>query len=62
MKWGKKLIIFIHIPKIGGTTLNEIFKRSYAENEIYDHVPVEVMNEHFIYTNSRELVYLLYLV
>lgn len=44
---GKKLIIFIHIPKTGGTTLNEIFKRSYAENEIYDHVPVEVMNEHF---------------
>ncbi len=44
---GKKLIIFIHIPKTGGTTLNEIFKRSYAENEIYDHVPVEAMNEHF---------------
>ena len=44
---GKKLIIFIHIPKTGGTTLNEIFKRSYAENEIYDHIPVEAMNEHF---------------
>ncbi|MEH7164121.1 sulfotransferase family 2 domain-containing protein [Priestia megaterium] len=44
---GKKLIIFIHIPKTGGTTLNEIFKRSYAENEIYDHVPLEAMSKHF---------------
>ncbi|MDD1516000.1 sulfotransferase family 2 domain-containing protein [Priestia megaterium] len=43
----KKLIIFMHIPKTGGTTLNEIFKRSYTENEIYDHVPLEAMSKHF---------------
>jgi len=43
----KKLIIFMHIPKTGGTTLNDIFKKSYAENEIYDHVPLEAMWNHF---------------
>jgi len=43
----KKLIIFMHIPKTGGTTLNKIFKRSYTENEIYDHVPLEAMSKHF---------------
>ncbi|MEJ9314094.1 sulfotransferase family 2 domain-containing protein [Priestia megaterium] len=43
----KKLIIFMHIPKTGGTTLNDIFKKSYAENEIYDHVPLEAMRNHF---------------
>jgi hypothetical protein len=43
----KKLIIFMHIPKTGGTTLNEVFKRSCTENEIYDHVPLEAMRNHF---------------
>ena len=43
----KKLIIFMHIPKTGGTTLNDIFKKSYAENEIYNHVPLEAMRNHF---------------
>ena len=37
----------MHIPKTGGTTLNDIFKKSYAENEIYDHVPLEAMRNHF---------------
>ncbi|MGE7184326.1 sulfotransferase family 2 domain-containing protein [Peribacillus sp. NPDC006672] len=31
------LDIFMHIPKTGGTTLNEIFKKQYKLNEIFDH-------------------------
>jgi len=42
-----KLIIFMHIPKTGGTTLNEIFAKLYGQNEIYDHIPIERMEENF---------------
>lgn len=31
------LIIFLHIPKTGGSTLNTIFKRQFSVEEIYDH-------------------------
>ena len=31
------LDIFMHIPKTGGTTLNELFKKQYKLNEIFDH-------------------------
>ncbi|MGE7760009.1 sulfotransferase family 2 domain-containing protein [Peribacillus sp. NPDC097895] len=31
------LDIFMHIPKTGGMTLNEIFKKQYKLSEIYDH-------------------------
>ncbi|MED3918054.1 sulfotransferase family 2 domain-containing protein [Priestia aryabhattai] len=43
----EKVVIFMHIPKTGGTTLNNIFKKFYSENEIYDHVPLEEMNKQF---------------
>ncbi|WP_339998976.1 sulfotransferase family 2 domain-containing protein [Priestia aryabhattai] len=43
----RKVVIFMHIPKTGGTTLNNIFKRSYSKNEIYDHIPLEEMNKQF---------------
>jgi len=31
------LDIFMHIPKTGGMTLNELFKKQYKLNEIFDH-------------------------
>ncbi|TDL92489.1 hypothetical protein E2R55_05510 [Vibrio vulnificus] len=31
------LDIFMHIPKTGGTTLSEIFRKQYKVNEIFDH-------------------------
>ncbi|WP_445487020.1 sulfotransferase family 2 domain-containing protein [Niallia sp. 03133] len=33
----KAVSVFIHIPKTGGTTLNEIFKRQYNSKKFHDH-------------------------
>ena len=49
-----KLIIFMHIPKTGGTTLNHIFTKLYSRNELYDHVPIEKMEEHFNQLTQQE--------
>lgn len=43
----EKLLIFMHIPKTGGTTLNSIFRNCYEKNEIFDHVEKEEMRERF---------------
>jgi hypothetical protein len=32
-----ELTIFLHIPKTGGTTLNEIFKKQFPPGELFDH-------------------------
>lgn len=32
------LIIFMHIPKTGGTTLNAIFRNQYEKNQFYEHL------------------------
>jgi hypothetical protein len=31
------LTVFLHIPKTGGTTLSEIFRREYKDGELFDH-------------------------
>ncbi len=48
----KDLIIFLHIPKTGGTTLNSIFTRQYTVKEFHNHdlfdrkvIPLSELNE-----------------
>ncbi|MBY0159621.1 MULTISPECIES: sulfotransferase family 2 domain-containing protein [Cytobacillus] len=43
----EKLIIFLHIPKTGGSTLNYIFRKHYSEKEIFDHVEIDKMIEQY---------------
>ncbi|ANX12099.1 hypothetical protein ABE41_008780 [Fictibacillus arsenicus] len=49
----EKLLIFMHIPKSGGTTLNSIFRNCYKNNEIFDHVEQAEMRERFNRSSIR---------
>ena len=31
------LLIFLHIPKTGGTTLNSIFRKQFMRDKLFDH-------------------------
>jgi len=36
MKPKQRVLIFLHIPKTAGTTINDIFKKNYSEEEFFD--------------------------
>ncbi|PFB01108.1 hypothetical protein CN383_12180 [Priestia megaterium] len=41
------ILIFMHIPKTGGSTLNEIFKNQYKEDEVLIHIPLDRLASEF---------------
>ncbi|XIG89340.1 hypothetical protein C1N90_28730 (plasmid) [Priestia aryabhattai] len=41
------ILIFMHIPKTGGSTLNEIFKNQYKKDEVLIHMPLDRLASEF---------------
>lgn len=46
-KMTDKVLIFMHIPKTGGSTLNELFKKQYGQDEILTHLPLDRLSSEF---------------
>ncbi|UOQ84738.1 sulfotransferase family 2 domain-containing protein [Gracilibacillus salinarum] len=53
-KLNEDLIIFMHIPKTGGTTLNSIFRRQYEENQFYNHLLPDEMKSKYMELNELD--------
>lgn len=51
-----KLLVFLHIPKTGGTTLSDIFRKStsYAPGEIVDHLTQEAIHNQYGELSEQE--------